>query len=333
MKEKLKNILLYIKNNIVFFIFLILLILAFEMDTPYSVYSPGGLINVDERLKGGTYKSEGNINLTYVTFSNGKIPNLILALVLPKWDIVKNSDVTYDNETLEELNLKDRIHLYESVSNATYVAYTNANKNLEIVSEANYIVTIADYAETNLKIGDKIISIENTRVNNYNDLINIIKTCDFNDKLHIKIKRKSKEVESYAIIKNDNGEKRIGIGLSKINEYKKDPDITYNYRDNESGASGGLMLSLALYNALTENDITNGKTISGTGTINQNGEVGEISGIKYKLSGAVKKKSDIFIAPSANYDEAIKEKEKNNYKIQIIKAENFKQVLEDLKKV
>lgn len=331
MKKNLKNILLYIKNNLAFFIFLILLVIAFEIETPYSVYSPGGLINVDERLNGEIHKSTGNINLTYVTFQEGKIPNLILALILPEWDIVKNSDVTYDDETLEELNLRDRIHLYESVSNATFVAYTSAGKDIKIESESNYIVTIADYAKTNLKIGDKILSIENTDINNYNDILNIINNYNFNDTLKVKIERNGKEADCYAVLKNDDGNKRIGIGISKINEYKKDPNITYNYRDNESGASGGLMLSLALYNALTETDITKGKTISGTGTININGEIGEISGIKYKLYGAVKKKSDIFIVPSANYDEAMKEKEKKKYKIQIIKAENFNQVLEDLK--
>ena len=108
-------------------------------------------------------------------------------------------------------------------------------------------------------------------------------------------------------------EKKIGIGISKINEYKLDPNIQYNYKNNESGASGGLMLSLALYNALTEEDITKGKNISGTGTISEDGTVGEISGVKYKLSGAVKNKCDIFIAPRANYEEALKEKNKNKF--------------------
>ena len=126
--------------------------------------------------------------------------------------------------------------------------------------------------------------------------------------------------------------KKIGIGISKINEYKLDPNIQYNYKNNESGASGGLMLSLALYNALTEEDITKGKNISGTGTISEDGTVGEISGVKYKLSGAVKNKCDIFIAPRANYEEALKEKNKNNYKIDIIVADTFDQVLEELQK-
>ena len=62
-----------------------------------------------------------------------------------------------------------------------------------------------------------------------------------------------------------------------------------------------------------------GKTIVGTGTIDINGNVGPIGGVKYKLKGAVKNKAEIFIVPNGeNYEEAIKLKKENNYKIDII---------------
>ena len=52
------------------------------------------------------------------------------------------------------------------------------------------------------------------------------------------------------------------------------------------------MMSLAIYNALTNNDLTKGRLIVGTGTIDENGKVGEIDGVKYKLKSAVNKKAD-----------------------------------------
>ena len=92
-------------------------------------------------------------------------------------------------------------------------------------------------------------------------------------------------------------------------------------------------MSLEIYSQLINKDITRGRKIVGTGTISEDGEVGEIDGVKYKLRGAVKNKAQIFIAPSGNnYKEAVKEKKKNNYKIKIIEAKNFKQVLEELAK-
>ena len=91
------------------------------------------------------------------------------------------------------------------------------------------------------------------------------------------------------------------------------------------------MCALDIYNKITEFDLTKGRKISGTGTINEKGEVGAIDGVKYKLAGAVKKKANIFIVPKDNYDEAIKLKKKYNYNIEIILADNLHNVIEKLK--
>ena len=94
--------------------------------------------------------------------------------------------------------------------------------------------------------------------------------------------------------------------------------IKIKFKSSEGGPSGGLMLTLAIYNKLTDSNLSNGRKIVGTGTIDQNGNVGEIGGVKYKLNGAVKAHADIFLVPSGdNYKEALKEKEKNNYQITI----------------
>ena len=57
----------------------------------------------------------------------------------------------------------------------------------------------------------------------------------------------------------------------------------------------------------------------------------EISGVKYKLRGAYKEGADVFIAPSENYEEALKVAEENDMDIEIIEAKTFNQVVEDLK--
>ena len=91
------------------------------------------------------------------------------------------------------------------------------------------------------------------------------------------------------------------------------------------------MSTLQIYNTLISEDITKGDVIAGTGTIELDGTVGEISGVKYKLIGAVKNGADVFIAPSNNYKEALQVKEENNYDIEIIEATTFKEVVEKLK--
>ena len=63
------------------------------------------------------------------------------------------------------------------------------------------------------------------------------------------------------------------------------------------------------------------------------GNVGEIGGVKYKLIGAVKNKSDIFLCPKENYEEAIKVAKDNNYSIKIISVGTLKEAIEELKKL
>jgi PDZ domain-containing protein len=93
-------------------------------------------------------------------------------------------------------------------------------------------------------------------------------------------------------------------------------------------------MSLAIYNKLVKEDLTKGLTIVGTGTIDSEGNVGEISGIEYKLRGAVDAHADIFLAPlGANYDDAIKIAKKKKYNIKIIGVSTFNDALNYLRSV
>ena len=113
-------------------------------------------------------------------------------------------------------------------------------------------------------------------------------------------------------------------------EYDANPDVKVKSKSSEAGSSGGLMMTLTIYNKLVEQDITKGKKIVGTGTIDINGNVGEIGGVKYKLIGAVKNKADIFICPEENYEEAISVAKEKDYDIKIISAKTFDEVITKL---
>ena len=83
-------------------------------------------------------------------------------------------------------------------------------------------------------------------------------------------------------------------------------------------------MSLILYNALTNQDLTHGKTIVGTGTIDKDGKVGAIGGVKYKIMGAYKNKADIFLVPEDNYAEAMEVNEEKGYNLTIVSVSTLK---------
>jgi PDZ domain-containing protein len=328
-KVFLKSCINLLKKNIINLITLTFILICILYRPNVNIEAPGGLINISDRLSNVVYKSDGSFNLTYVTNYRGNIVTVILGKLLPDWDIVKDSEVSdIDYKTLNKMQT---ISLYSSISNATYLAYNKSGVDVNIKNRNLYIYYMYDgIADSDLEIGDRIISYDDIEAKDSIELRKYILEKNEGDTIKFKVIRNKKEVDAYAKVKVESDTKIIGIIVYTIFDYENDPDIHYAYQESEVGSSGGLMLSLSIYNSLIEEDITKGKKISGTGTIEMDGTVGEIAGIKYKILGAVKDKADVFIVPANNYEEAEKIVKTRKLKIKLIKAENFKQVLEEL---
>ena len=168
-------------------------------------------------------------------------------------------------------------------------------------------------------------------MNSKKDINSYIKELNKNEEIKILVLNNNIEYIRTAKIIEVEGIKLIGILVTEDKELNTD-DIEIDFKSSESGPSGGLMMSLAIYSSLTNIDLTNGLKIAGTGTIDEDGNVGEIDGVKYKLAGAVKENADIFLVPNGrNYEEALAEQKINNYDIEIINVSTFEEAIEYLK--
>jgi PDZ domain-containing protein len=90
------------------------------------------------------------------------------------------------------------------------------------------------------------------------------------------------------------------VGISMIDAFPI--DVTYT-SDEIGGPSAGLMWALGLYELLTPDDITAGRTIAGTGEIAPDGTVYPIGGIQDKVVAAQRAGATIFLAPKDNMSE------------------------------
>lgn len=329
--EKIK---LFIKHNIKFLITIFLLFFLTFFKLPYYIDAPGGLINVNDKIKiENSNEINGSINLAYVSELKATIPVYLYALINKDYDIVKLDEIKYDNETVEEALYRNDLLLKESINNATLVAFKKAGKTVNIINNKIYVTHIEDKNTTDLKIGDQIIKIDNTQIFNKEQLYNILSNYKENDEIKITVINNQQEYIRTAKMKKLNDRIVIGILISELYDLNTDPNIQFNFDKSETGPSGGLMLSLAIYDYLTNEDIARNRKIVGTGTIDSDGKVGSIGGVKYKLKGAVKNKADIFIVPDGeNYEEVMKLVKENNYNIKIIKAITLDNVIEELKK-
>lgn len=328
--DEVKKIL---KNNYKSLILFIVLLLTCTIEFPYYIEAPGGIIKVDDRVKiENSYENSGSFNLAYVSEIKATIPTLLYSFVNKNWDVLKKEEVIYDNETMKEADYRDKLLLEEAKNNAVIVAYTNANKKIELSNEHIFIIYVDEKADTNLRIGDEIIEVDGIKITSKKQLDEIMLEKNNNEKIKVIAKRNNKEVECYGTLREENNKKIIGLGVTKTSDIKTTPKIELEFKKSESGPSGGLVLALSIYNSLVSEDITQGRKIVGTGTIDVNGNVGSIGGVEYKIKGAVKEKADIFLVPAGeNYEEAQKVIKENNYKIKLIPVTNFNDALEKLK--
>ena len=93
-----------------------------------------------------------------------------------------------------------------------------------------------------------------------------------------------------------NGESLVGISM--IDAFPFTVTMT---SEEIGGPSAGLMWALGLYELLTPEDLTAGRTIAGTGEIGPDGTVYPIGGIQDKVVAAQRAGATIFLAPTKQH--------------------------------
>ena len=319
----------FIKENYKFLLLILLIVLFFNVKVPYYIMAPGGTINITDRVEMEGYKNkDGSLNMLYVSEYEGT-PATLLVAKLKSWDIEKNEERQISDESISDIEKRNKIMRDNSLDIATMVAYTEAGKEITIKDKKNVVIGVTK--DNGLEVGDVILKTEGQECDDIKEIKKIISSKEVGDTITFKVLRNNKEEEIKSKILLEDNTKVIGVVIITEYDYDIDPEINVKFKKTESGASGGLMLTLTIYNAISDEDIIKGRNIAGTGTISPDGTVGEIDGIKYKIMGAAQDKMDIVFVPSANYDEAIKTKEKYNYDINIIKVDTFDEAVEYLK--
>ena len=328
MKNKIiKNIKNFFdKKTIIYMIVLAIFISVMLIPVDYYITVGGGLLKLDKNISVENEKSKsGSINATFVAELKGNIISYILSYIVPSFEREKVEEVVYEEESKEDYEFRERMYFNQSINNAIYVAYSNSSNKIELKSNDLYVVYIDSNADTTLKVKDKILEVDNVLIEDLSMIKEIINNKNVNDYVEIKVKRDDEIFITKTKVQLIDNEKIMGVYILNDYNYDVEPNVSFDFSDKQSGPSGGLMISLSIYNKLSDIDITKGNKVCGTGTIDKDGTVGEIGGIKHKIMGA--KRCDVFLVPSKNYDEALSVIKSKNYKLKLYKVETFTDAL------
>ena len=156
-------------------------------------------------------------------------------------------------------------------------------------------------AEGELFVGDVVLAIDGRRVDSTQEARRTIDRVPLDEPLAFRV-RAAGEVHDIELLREpcvpDNEEPLVGISM--VDAFPFPIEISSG---DVGGPSGGLMFSLGLYDALTPEDLTGGRTIAGTGTIDPGGDVGPLGNIADKVIGAERAGASVFLVPADNMDE------------------------------
>jgi PDZ domain-containing protein len=155
-----------------------------------------------------------------------------------------------------------------------------------------------------LKTGDVITSVDGTAVTAVGSLSQLVQTKAAGTALKVDYTRDGTRASTTITSRASAADEPPRIGV-EVKAEQPHPFKLVIDLEEIGGPSAGLMFTLGIIDKLRPEDLTGGKIIAGTGTIDDVGTVGPIGGIPQKLVGAKDAGAQIFLVPADNCAEAL----------------------------
>lgn len=299
--------------NLSALVLVVMTVVAAVLPAPYVVESPGPSLNVLGEYEGKDIvsvenrdgaASEGELRMTTVSVQGSPGYDIPLAGVMSAWfdrdrSIMPVEALYPDDTDAEDNSLMNTVEMNGSQQEA--IAAALAKQGISYSTTTIVAGVRSDGAAANrLEPGDVVLTVNGQQVTDVASAGEAIGRTPRGQKVNVTVRRKGEE-KSFALTPRYEGERAlVGIVLSRGFEFP----VKVNFAlDGIGGPSAGMIFALAIYDEMTPGDLTGGKKIAGTGTIDEQGTVGPIGGIRQKMIGARSDGAEYFLAPSANCDE------------------------------
>ena len=247
--------------------------------------------------------SGGHLNMTTISLFDGV--SLFEALGMwatGRYALAPREDYFPPDKTVDEVKEQDAQAFRDSQSAAEiaslrYLGYPNVT----------YVGEIPDGSpsEDVLEPQDQIVDVDGTAVTDFPSLQAALAGTAPGQVVEVTVLRGGDQVtEKVTLGANADAGSQGFLGIGAV-ERPTAPFTTSIALEKIGGPSAGLMFTLGIIDKLTGDDLTGGKFIAGTGTIDPDGVVGPIGGVLLKLITAREAGATVFLTPADNCAEAV----------------------------
>ncbi|WP_096199241.1 SepM family pheromone-processing serine protease [Bacillus sp. FJAT-45350] len=330
------------------FILVAVLLFLHFYQLPYFYTEPGDsrILAAYVEVEDG-YEDQGSFMLTTVKMGKANTFFYVWSQFSDFRLLIPEDHMIGPDETDDDYFHRQRMMMTSSQEAAKIIAYKKAGKTVMFDHRGVLVMSFIDGmpAAKILQPEDRIIAVEGVPITTVTELNQRVGHKEAGEEVMLTVDRDGEELQLSVPIAQFPDELggedgRAGLGIMYP---VADRDVTYEPNvsiDTEKigGPSAGLMFSLEVYNRLVEEDITKGYQIAGTGTIDEDGYVGRIGGVKQKVVAAHNASVDIFFAPKeegredSNYVDALKAAEQIGTSMKIVGVNTFDEALAYLEK-
>ncbi|MFD0587874.1 S16 family serine protease [Paenibacillus sp. GCM10027627] len=295
--------------------------------TPYLVYEPGIAIPVQDMIEADTEASEhsdqGQFLLTAVKLTEPNFWNVLAAGIDRDRDVYLKSDV-FGGVTQRQYAKRLTVIMEGSQNDAIEAAYRYLHLAYEVETKAIVVTDvkrIGDKPVSSLRPGDKLLGLsEGDDFLNVGDaaqkVFSALAGLKDNGIISIKAEREKKPflvqlAKPKSQEAEQSGEAYLAalLGVAGFTELRAIEPQEQEHRlaiaaGEIGGPSAGLVFALGAVDLLTEGSLAGSATIAATGTIDGDGKVGAIGGIRQKVVATSREQAGLFLVPKANEKEA-----------------------------
>lgn len=257
------------------------------------------IITVQGRAKN---KVDGHLNLTTVGVSRSR---LTLVQAVRGWfardvAVVPEEAVYPPNQTPQQTQKANRQQFLTSEQEAEAAALGHLGYPEKVVVQG---FSPGSPSKGKLQESDAIDSIDGRATPDTDTLDKVLTSIPGGSTVTVGYTRLGKPGTTTVTTRSATDRKGALLGILVVQAPSAPFDVDIHVAD-VGGPSAGLMLTLGILDLVGPTDLTAGKIIAGTGTIDQNGKVGPIGGIQLKMVAAHDIGAKLFLTPADNCAEA-----------------------------
>lgn len=295
---------------------LVLGLTSLTLPSPYLLEAPGPIFNTTGEIEdepvitmdgADTYETDGSLSLTTV-YVNGaptntvRVPDVVAGWFSPTTDIMPHELIYPSGTTADEVEQMNTQAMASSQDLALAAALEELDMEYRQQLDVLDFAPEAEDAGTTevLEVGDQVIAAGGEEITGLEGMRAAVNDAA-GQPVELTVIRDGEEVDvEVPTYQEADGEHYVGIMLQGDFDFPVDVDIQL---ENVGGPSAGLMFSLGIVDAMTEESMTGGEQWSGTGTVDPDGTVGPIGGIAQKAVGSLDQGAEHFLVPRDNCPE------------------------------